>query len=125
MQLDANYDDVSQVENLVVANGPVYLKNVATVFFDYKEETTISRVNGMDAISVSLVNGAGENLLELSNRALKRIDEINREVANQDLQLVVQSNSADQISNNISQIVKLALMGGMLAILVLWFSCAT
>ncbi|MGX8689349.1 MAG: efflux RND transporter permease subunit [Bacteroidaceae bacterium] len=121
VQLDANYDDVSQVENLVVANGPVYLKDVATVFFDYKEETTISRVNGMDAISVSLVNGSGENLLSLSKRTLKRIDEVNREVAPQDLQLVVQSNSADQISNNISQIVRLAILGGILAILVLWF----
>ena len=121
VQLDANYDDVSQVENLVVANGPVYLRDVATVFFDYKEETTISRVNGMDAISVSLVNGSGENLLSLSKRTLKRIDEVNREVAPQDLQLVVQSNSADQISNNISQIVRLAILGGILAIIVLWF----
>ena len=121
VQLDANYDDVSQVENLVVAQGPVYLKNVATVFFDYKEETTISRVNGMDAISVSLVNGSGENLLDLSKRTIKRIEEVNREVAAQDLQLVIQSNSADQISNNISQIVKLALIGGLLAIVVLWF----
>ena len=121
VQLDANYDDVSQVENLVVANGPVYLKDVATVFFDYKEETTISRVNGMDAISVSLVNGSGENLLSLSKRTLKRIDEVNREVAAQDLQLVVQSNSADQISNNISQIVRLGILGGILAIVVLWF----
>ncbi|MBQ9386544.1 MAG: efflux RND transporter permease subunit [Bacteroidaceae bacterium] len=121
VQLDANYDDVSQVENLVVAQGPIYLKNVATVFFDYKEETTISRVNGMDAISVSLVNSTGENLLDLSKRTLKRIDEVNREIAAQDMQLVVQSNSADQISNNISQIVKLGLMGGLLAILVLWF----
>ena len=121
VQLDANYDDVSQVENLVVANGPVYLKDVANVFFDYKEETTISRVNGMDAISVSLVNGSGENLLNLSKRTLKRIDEVNREVAPQDLQLVVQSNSADQITNNVSQIVKLAVLGCLLAILVLWF----
>ncbi len=121
VQLDANYDDVSQVENLVVAQGPIYLKNVATVFFDYKEETTISRVNGMDAISVSLVNSTGENLLDLSKRTLKRIDEVNREIVAQDMQLVVQSNSADQISNNISQIVKLGLMGGLLAILVLWF----
>ncbi|MCQ2127087.1 MAG: efflux RND transporter permease subunit [Bacteroidaceae bacterium] len=121
VQLDANYDDVSQVENLVVAPGPIYLKNVATVFFDYKDETTISRVNGMDAISVSMVNVQGENILELSKRCLKRIDEVNREVAPQDLQLVVQSNSADQISNNMSQIVRLALLGGMLAIFVLWF----
>ncbi len=121
VQLDANYDDVSQVENIVVAQGPVYLKNVATVFFDYREETTISRVNGMDAISVTMVNVTGENLLNLSKRALKRIDEVNREIASQDIELVVQSNSADQISNNISQIVKLALIGGLLAILVLWF----
>lgn len=121
VQLDANYDDVSDVENIVVAQGPVYLKNVATVFFDYREETTISRVNGMDAISVTMVNVSGENLLALSKRALKRIDEVNQEIAGQEIELVVQSNSADQISNNISQIVRLALIGGLLAIIVLWF----
>ena len=41
------YTKVSDLENIVVAPGPVLpLKDVATVFFDLKDETTYSRVNG-------------------------------------------------------------------------------
>ena len=43
---------VSDLENIVVAPGPVLLKDVATVFFDLKDETTYSRVNGKEAVSV-------------------------------------------------------------------------
>ena len=121
VHLDANYEEVSQIEDLVVAPGPIYLKDVATIFFDYKDESTISRVNGKDAISVTLINGAQENLIELSKRAEKRIEEINEEMKSEDLTLVVESNSADEIKNNINQIVGLGISGGLLAVLILWF----
>jgi multidrug efflux pump subunit AcrB/ABC-type multidrug transport system ATPase subunit len=121
VHLDANYEEVSQIEDLVVAPGPIYLKDVATIFFDYKDESTISRVNGKDAISLTLINSTQENLIELSKRAKKRIDEINEEMKSEDLTLVIESNSADEIKNNINQIVGLGITGGLIAVLILWF----
>lgn len=121
VHVDANYEEISQIEYLVVAPGPIYLKDVATIFFDYKDESTISRVNGKDAISLTLINGAQENLLELSKRAEKRIAEINEEMQIEDLTLVIESNSADEIEKNINQIVTLGITGGLLAVFILWF----
>ncbi len=45
VHVTAEYDNVSDIENIIVAEGPVYLKDVASVFFGVKEEETISRVN--------------------------------------------------------------------------------
>lgn len=121
VHLDANYDHISEIENVIVAPGPVYLKDIATIFFDMKEETTLSRVNGKEAISVTLVNDAQINLLELSNRTKKKIEELNEEFAGHDIEMVIQSNSADEIEKNINQVVNLGVSGGFLAILILWF----
>ena len=121
VHLSANYSHVSEIENVIVAPGPIYLKDIATIFFDMKEETTLSRVNGKEAISVTLVNDAQVNLLELSNRTKERIDQLNAEFAAQDLEMVIQSNSADEIEKNIDQVIDLGISGGLLAILILWF----
>lgn len=40
VHVNAMYTKVSDLENIVVAPGPVLLKDVATVFFDLKDETT-------------------------------------------------------------------------------------
>jgi len=121
VHLDANYDHISQIENIIVAPGPIYLKDVADIFFDMKEETTLSRVNGKEAISVALVNDAQVNLLELSNKTKKRIEALNEEFMPHEIELVIQSNSADEIEKNIDQVVELGISGALLAIIVLWF----
>lgn len=121
VHLDANYDHINQIEDIIVAPGPIYLKDLATIYFDYKEETSISRVNGMDAISVTLLNDSQENLIELSKRTIKRIDELNQEMSAHDITMVIESNSAEEIKNNINQIVGLGFSGGLLAVLILWF----
>lgn len=51
VHVNAMYTKVSDLENIVVAPGPILLKDVATVFFDLKDETTYSRVR-KEAVSV-------------------------------------------------------------------------
>lgn len=121
VHLDANYDHISEIENVIVAPGPVYLKDAAEIFFDMKDETTLSRVNGKEAISVALVNDAQVNLLELSDRTKKRLEALNQEFLPHEIELIIQSNSADEIEKNIDQIVELGISGALLAIVVLWF----
>ena len=61
VHVTAEYDRVSDIENIVVAEGPIYLKDVADVFFGVKEEETISRINGLDAVSMIMVSDAQAN----------------------------------------------------------------
>jgi multidrug efflux pump subunit AcrB/ABC-type multidrug transport system ATPase subunit len=121
VHVNSTYNKVSDIENVVVAPGPVLLKDIATVFFDLKEETSFSRVNGKESVSVSVINDAQANLIDLSHRTKDVIETLNKRLAAQDIEIVIDSNTADTMEDNINQIIHLALIGGLLAVFVLWF----
>lgn len=120
VHVTAEYDQVTDIENIIVAEGPVYLKDVADVYFGVKEEESISRVNGLDAVSIMLVSDSQANLIDLSKRVQERIIALNEKLAPKDVEMVVQTNLAETMEKNIDQIMNLALVGGLLAIFVLW-----
>ncbi len=120
VQVTSEFDDLSEIGNLVIATGPILLKDVAKVYFGTKEETSYSRVNGKSAVSITLVNDAQSNLIKLSHNTLAAIDKLNETLASKDIQIKVQNNAADTMEKNLDQIGELALIGGLLAILVLW-----
>ena len=120
VQVTSEFDDLKEIGDLVIAPGPILLKDVAKVYFGTKEETSYSRVNGKDAVSISLVNDAQSNLIELSHKTLAAIDKLNETLVSKDIQIKVANNSADTMEKNLNQIGELAMVGGMLAIFVLW-----
>ncbi len=120
VHVNSPYTEVSDLENIVVAPGPVLLKDIATIFFDMKEETSYSRVNGKDAVSVSLLADSQANLIQLSHRTVEVIDRLNEQLAPLDLSIVVENNQAKTMEDNIDQIIHLAIVGGLLAVVILW-----
>ena len=120
VHVTAEYDNVSDIENIIVAEGPVYLKDIAEVYFGVKEEETINRVNGLDAVSMTLVSDSQANKIELSHRIREEIVELNKKLALKEVEIVVQTDQAEVMEKNISQMIDLALVGGLLAIFVLW-----
>jgi len=120
VHVTAEYTKVEDLENLVVASGPILLKDVAEVRFGVKEETSFSRVNGKDAVTILLVNDSQANLIELSKATRKIVSKLNEKMAAKDIEIAEISNSADQMEKNIDQIMELALIGGIMAIFVLW-----
>jgi len=121
VHVNSTYNRISDIENVVVAPGPVLLKDVSTVFFDLKEETSYSRVNGKESVSVSLASDAQSNMIELAKRTIGVIRTLNERLMGLDIEIVVDSSQAEIMENNINNILDLALTGGILAILVLWF----
>lgn len=121
MHVNSLYTQVSDLENIVVAPGPVHLKDVATVFFDLKEETSYSRVNGKEAVSVALVHDSQVNMIELSHRVEQVVEELNTRMEPYGAEIVVQQDSARLMEDNINEIIHLAVTGGLLAVLILWF----
>ena len=120
VHVTAEYNNVSDIENIIVAEGPVYLKDVAEVYFGVKEEETISRVNGLDAVSLTLISDSQANKIDLSHRIQEEIIELNKKLASKEVEIVVQTNTAETMEKNINQMIDLALVGGLLAIFVLW-----
>ena len=122
VNITSEYNDVTDIGRIIVKqDGPVLLRNIAEIFYGVKQETSFSRVNGMDAVTVNLVNDNQANLISLSKSAVAEINRINRELAPKGVEIVVQYNSAETMEENISQIINLAITGGLLAVIILWF----
>jgi multidrug efflux pump subunit AcrB/ABC-type multidrug transport system ATPase subunit len=122
VNVSSEYKDVREIGNIVVRqNGHVLLKDIAEIFFGVKEQSSYSRVNGLDAVTITLVNDNQANLIDLSHRALDLTKELNAKLAAKGVEIVVRNNSAEIMEKNIDQIINLAVTGGLLAVIILWF----
>ena len=66
------------------------------------------------------MNDNQANLIDLSHRTVEAINKLNDKYKDQDVAIIVQSNSAEKIENNMNDIINLAITGGLLAVYVLW-----
>lgn len=116
----SEYEKVSDIANIVLAKGTIQLKDVAQINFGVKEETSYSRVNGKEMVSMSLINDSQANLIDLSHQTRQVIKQINNRLAASDIEIVIQNDIAEKMEKNINQIIWLAIIGGLLAVFVLW-----
>jgi multidrug efflux pump subunit AcrB/ABC-type multidrug transport system ATPase subunit len=116
-----DFSDISAINELIVQEaGQVRLKDVADIRFGFKDQDSYSRVNGKEAVTLQLTRDTQSNMIDLANRVTGEIKELNRELAGKDLEIVIQENSAERMEKNIDLIIRLALVGGLLAIFILW-----
>ena len=117
----SEFDDIQDIHNLVVKEqGKIKLKDIAAINYGVKEQDSYSRVNGKEAVTISLTKDSQANIIELANKVKDQIKILNKELAGKDIEMVVQKNDAKTMENNIDSIIQLALLGGLLAIFVLW-----
>jgi multidrug efflux pump subunit AcrB/ABC-type multidrug transport system ATPase subunit len=122
VNVTSEYTDVKDIGNLIVkTSGPVLLRDIAEIFYGVKEQSSYSRVNGLDAVTITLVNDNQANLIALSHEALKQVEALNKKLSSTGVEIVVQNNSAETMEKNINEIINLAITGGLLAVLILWF----
>ena len=122
VNVTSEYTDVKEIGNIIVkTNGPVLLRDISEIFFGVKEQSTYSRVNGLDAVTISLVNDNQANLIDLSNEVIDQINELNKKLKPSGVEIVVQTNTAEIMEKNVKQIINLAITGGLLAVMILWF----
>nr|MDA3832586.1 efflux RND transporter permease subunit [Spirochaetales bacterium] len=122
VNVSAEFEEVSDIGNVVVdETSGIRLKDIASIRFGKKEPESYSRVNGKDVSSVVLVNDNTANLIELSHKTREVIAELNEELKDYGVEMLVQSDSAETMEKNIDQIIQLALIGGLLAVVILWY----
>ncbi len=117
----ADFDELSDIENLIIKSDQDFqLKDIATVFFGVKEETSLSRINGKEAVTLQVTRDAQANVIDVSHDVKKQIAALNEAFYSQDIEIVIQENQGDTMERNINLIIRLALLGGILAVFVLW-----
>lgn len=122
VNVSAEFESVSDIGNVVVdESSGIRLKDISSITFGTKEEESYSRLNGKDVISITLVNNNSVNLIDLSHKTREVIATLNEQMKDYGVQLLIQSDSAETMEKNIDQIIQLALVGGLLAVVILWY----
>jgi len=121
VNLVSQYASLPSFGDLVIKDaGPVLLKSIATIGEGGSERTTISRVNGQEAVAVTLQRTWDSNLISLAHRTRRVLQDLDAAVKASGVSLVVQADEARTIEDNLDSILWLALIGGLLAVAVLW-----
>ncbi|MFA5816292.1 MAG: efflux RND transporter permease subunit [Bacteroidales bacterium] len=121
VHITAEYVDTREIENIVIKEaGPVLLRDVASVYFGVKEQTSYARVNGLESVTMNLVADSQVNIINVSHSVKTLVDQLNKEFGPLEIEIKIQENLAETMEKNIGQIINLAITGGLLAIFILW-----
>ena len=112
------YDSYNNIPISLPSGDIIHVSDVANITMAEEEQSSISRYNGMDNISVSVSKNQEANTIEVCNKILEKVEELNQEGLG--LAISVTNNSGETIYENIMNVFSSLLQGLVLAMLVLW-----
>lgn len=120
VNVEAEYLATSDLGNIVVAPGPIQLKDIADIHFGVKETESLSRVNGKEVVVGLVAKSPQANVIELSDKVRKEISRLNEELASKGITVIVDNDVAEVMNENIDTIINLGVTGAILAIFILY-----
>ena len=116
------FSSVQQMADSIIANvegKPVYLRDVASVTSGYKDREAITRVNGRESVELAIYKEGDANTVQLASGIRTRVEELGKALPpGSEVKLVYDQSKF--ISSAIGEVREAALIGGLLAILVLY-----
>ncbi|NNF61957.1 MAG: efflux RND transporter permease subunit [Gammaproteobacteria bacterium] len=116
------FRSVEEIADAIItssAGQPVYLRDIAMVERGYKERQAITRVNGQESVELAVYKEGDANTVQVARRVKSRLDGIEENLpAGVELQQIYDQSVF--ISQAINQVLSAALIGGILAIIVLY-----
>ncbi len=113
-----NYRTLDTVPITLSSGDVIHLSDVAQVIMADEEQTSYSRRNGLDAISLSVTKEQSGNTVGICQQIVKEVDRLNN--SGLGITLEVSYNSGEEIMENIKQVVLSLVEGLAIAVVVLW-----
>ncbi len=123
LRVPGEFETPEEILGLIVATHdghPIYLKDVARVVDGLKDETSRSRLDGVDSVNISVKKRVGENIIHISDR----IDEVIARASEtwpRDTQITKLMDRAKEIRLMVADLENNIISGLLLVIVVLFF----
>ena len=100
----------------------VRLEDIARVYQGAREREVITRIDGREAVEIAVYKEGGTNTVTVASAVLERVEELEEEIGQIDpqLELTVLADQSRYIRDSVSAVIQTALIGGSLAIVVLF-----
>ncbi len=119
------FKDVDEIDEIIIGQintVPILLSDVAYVAKSHKERKLSARINGQESIEIAIYKEAGTNTIQVGRVVKERLDSVreNLEGLTSGVFLEVVFDQSIFIQQSVDEVLKTALYGGILAVLVLF-----
>ena len=113
----SSVEEINTIPLMTDAGQIVYLRDVASVSDTYSEQSTIARLNGEDSLSISISAESDANTADVVNAIITTLDSIKAQNSKFSYNMTMEQ--ASYIEESINSVAESAVMGAVLAILIL------
>ena len=110
----------SLAESRIVPGRPAQLHHAGEVELGIGVERSLFRVNGKPSVGIAIYQEQGANLVRLGRDLRARASELNEEVGEMGLELVIGTDAAQEVEDQIGRLARLGLSGFAIALVVLY-----
>lgn len=117
------FQNIDQIRNVIIStttDNTIYLKDVADVTQAYKEREAITRLNGMEAVEIAIYKEGDGNTVAVAEVVEDRINQIRQSLPD-GMKLEKVYDQSIFISSAVNEVKNAGIIGGILAVLVLFF----
>ncbi len=119
------FQSVEEIQDIIVekrGDVQITLGSVAEVYRGYKERKVISRINGRECIEAAIYRAADANTVSVANAVADRLDSVQANILKpRKMDYTIITNQSKFIRNTIDEVKQTAIIGGILAVLVLLY----
>ncbi|MCK4537424.1 MAG: efflux RND transporter permease subunit [Candidatus Krumholzibacteria bacterium] len=115
------FESVEEIGDIVVNQNNIHLRDIATITYDHPRLTYGRHLNKKYAIGLDIFKESGANLVEVADRAIAEIEKIKTLPEMEGISLYFMENAAEGVESSLNEVLKSGVLGGCLAIIVLFF----
>lgn len=123
LRIDGEFTSLDDIKNTMITlmdGRTIKVSDVATVNDTFKKTTQKAKVNGDEGLVLTVSKKSDGNAVQMSNNVLKSIDGLQERLAASGATLSVIIDTADYIRDSINSVVNNMLVGGLLAVGILF-----
>ncbi|MGY3264972.1 efflux RND transporter permease subunit [Lysobacter sp. HA35] len=113
--------DLDQLRQLVIDRNGTRLGDIAEVRLKPARMDYGRRLDGRPAVGLDIFKERSANLVDVSSRALKEVEEIRKDPILRDVQVKIINNQGENVTNSLTELAEAGAIGLLLSIAVLFF----
>ena len=116
------FNNIDEIRNLPIttSGGIIYLRDVAEVEEVYKKMNSYAYINGNPSISLSVQKQSTANTVKVSRAIMEEISQLKEDPDLKDIEIRIIYDSAEFINMSVENVASTAIIGGILAIFILF-----
>lgn len=123
IRVKGEFEDVRELEELIIKSEnqrQIYLSDLATITYGFKDRTSIARADGLPVISLDVIKRKGENLLDAADKIAVIVEDAKASLPD-DLTINLFNDQSINTRNEVSNLENSIISGVILVVLVLLF----